>query len=198
MERVLFVCRRNIHRSKAAEIIFNHKAEQAGLDMRAESAGVRVSQPRLSSSHIVKALQRAGYSEATRTYSREVDSDLLLSAQLAFGIEDDQTDALFRNFPVLELNHLHALPRYVGRKIHVKDPEQIIRPSPLTWTSSFLPDSGATYWIKRHAGGIHPNDMQGVDRVFDETVRNLDLLITPLVDKLAHPSQTPTPSLVAR
>ena len=42
MKRVLFLCTGNFYRSRLAEILFNHLANERGLDWQAESSGLHV------------------------------------------------------------------------------------------------------------------------------------------------------------
>jgi protein-tyrosine phosphatase len=62
MDRVLFLCSGNYYRSRFAEIVFNHHAEERGLPWRAESRGLAIDgrNPGPISSHTLACLQERG------------------------------------------------------------------------------------------------------------------------------------------
>ncbi len=180
-EKILFVCTGNVHRSPAAEIIFNHLAEKTGLNIRAESAGTSPVADRVTNPYITGALGKAGY-PARATPSRPITEELLLSAKLVFGMEELHLEAIRRKFPHLNLANLYTLHKYVGGREPVKDPQDVIGRTPLSWLMQGLPSSA--YSIKVRFGGIDRADYNGVIRVFDETVSYIESLIKPLVYKL--------------
>lgn len=185
---VLFVCSYNILRSPTAEFIFNQKAQDAGLNMRARSAGTLAVDGKSSSFRMMDALRRAGYRQVEPTISHRINEELLKSASLVLGMEECHLERIRRDFQGLNLTSLDTLAGYVGEKGGVEDPESIIRNNPLSWTLRGLPYR--TYPLKKAVGGIHPADYDGVYRVFNETVAHLERLIDPLINKLSHPSAT--------
>lgn len=184
MPEVLFVCKSNIHRSPAAEVIFNDIAEQLGFPHGAESAGTSTRiDGRQSSSHIVRALRTNGYPKASRIGSRRISESLLTDSDLILAMEQKHVDAIRNMFPNLPLKDLHTLSEYVGLQGGIIDPENTIRNTLLSSFTRWLPSF--VFPLKARLTGIHPSDENGVKRVFDNTVFDLEKLIIPLIaDKL--------------
>lgn len=71
---VLFVCVHNSGRSVAAKLIFNHRAQKLGLDLRAESAGTNPAKH--VNTAVANALQSFGLN-ASDEIPKQLSDDLL-------------------------------------------------------------------------------------------------------------------------
>ena len=73
---VLFVCVHNSGRSVAAKLIFNHRAQKLGLDLKAESAGTNPAEH--VNTAVAKALQSFGLNALNET-PKQLSDELLQS-----------------------------------------------------------------------------------------------------------------------
>ena len=111
--RVLFVCRANVCRSPMAEAIFNALALDAGLDVRAESAGVRALRNEAMDPNARTALEEVGIYPGDHR-GRQVNRALVEEADLVLTMSPSQREELLDSFG----GYLHAidtLPGYTSR-----------------------------------------------------------------------------------
>lgn len=110
MRRLLFICTANYYRSRFAEAVFNHHAQERGLGWRAFSRGLNINA--VPEGHLSRAaalaLESRGiglhHTGATRVQISEQD---LLHADLAIGLKKDE------HRPMLEQAFPHLLERVV-------------------------------------------------------------------------------------
>lgn len=105
--RVLFLCSGNYYRSRFAEELFNHLAEQAGLSYRADSAGLwpqcHTHNPGPMSSHTMAALSERGIAlPAVLRAPRDVQQADVLGAALTVALkESEHRPFVLKLFPEL-------------------------------------------------------------------------------------------------
>lgn len=110
MRTVLFVCTANICRSPMAVGIFDALAEQRGLPVRAESAGVAALVGDVAATHACWATDELGI-EIGGHRARQVDADMLQKADLVLTMTPQHRDILHREFPEFR-EKIRSLPEY--------------------------------------------------------------------------------------
>jgi protein-tyrosine-phosphatase len=110
MQRVLFICTANICRSPMAEAIFNALAEDRGLDLRAQSAGVGALIDEPITPNASAALEEVGiHVEGHR--ARQVSEKILREADLVLAMSPWHVAELRRVFG--NSFEAYTLPNYV-------------------------------------------------------------------------------------
>lgn len=103
MQRVLFLCTGNYYRSRFAEILFNHLAEQQNLEWRADSRGIAAQsfqQPAPISPYTLDGLQaRNIYVESPRDPLQLVDADLIGVDRIIALYDREHRPLLAEHFP---------------------------------------------------------------------------------------------------
>lgn len=123
MNKVLFVCRANVCRSPMAEAIFNALAEDAGLDLRAESAGVAALEGGAMDVKARTALEELGiYPGAHR--ARQVTRALVEEADLVLTMSLRQHATLLDGYGASP-SRTHTLPAHSD---NTRDREEIADP----------------------------------------------------------------------
>jgi protein-tyrosine phosphatase len=92
---VLFLCTGNYYRSRFAEIVFNHAAEQRGLDWRAESRGLALERGANNvgplSQHAIRRLAQLGLPiKGYLRLPRQADEADLQGADLIIALKADE------------------------------------------------------------------------------------------------------------
>lgn len=113
MRRVLFVCTGNVCRSPMAEAIFNDLAEQKGLNIRAESAGVAALEGRPMTLEAEAALEEIGVQHEGVHRGRPVDGSTLDGADLVLTMGPWHVAEIRRSFGDVP-REICTLPEYVG------------------------------------------------------------------------------------
>ena len=112
VRRLLFVCTANLCRSPIAEAAFNVLAEEGGLDLRAESAGVAAREGRPMTPEAVCVLEeigvRAGAHQARRLRRTTLDGVDLVLTMSPWHVAEIRQE--FGDFA----SKIHVLPGYVG------------------------------------------------------------------------------------
>jgi protein-tyrosine phosphatase len=119
MKRVLFLCTGNYYRSRFAEVMFNHLAEEAGLVWRADSCGLNLAglgpeHPRPISKWTREGLKARGIeSKAILREPKQVCEADLTGAELVIALKEEE------HRPWMEKLH----PEWAGRVLywHVHD-----------------------------------------------------------------------------
>ncbi len=112
MKEVLFVCTANVCRSPMAEAMFNALAEDRGLDLRAESAGVRALEDEPMAPNASAALEEAGIYAQEGYRARQVSEKMLEEADLVLTMERRHVTELRRIFG--DSFEVHTLLGYVN------------------------------------------------------------------------------------
>lgn len=117
MKRVLFLCSGNYYRSRFAEELFNHLAEQRGLSYRADSAGLwpecHTHNPGPMSPHTLAALRERGIAVPAELRSpRDVQRADVADSDLTIALKDEEHRPwVMKLFPELldrvEFWHVH-------------------------------------------------------------------------------------------
>ena len=117
VKRILFLCSGNYYRSRFAEELFNHLAEQRGLPYRADSAGLwpecHTHNPGPMSPHTLAALNERGVHLPTELRSpRDVERADVADSVLTIAVKDAEHRPLITQlFPDLidrvEFWHVH-------------------------------------------------------------------------------------------
>src|SRR4051794_6612830 len=103
--RILFLCSGNYYRSRFAELLFNHLAEQAGIPHRADSAGLeiecRTRNPGPLSPHTIEALRERGIPlPSAPRIPRDVAADDFANADLVIALKDaEHRPMVMKHFP---------------------------------------------------------------------------------------------------
>ena len=116
---LLFLCTGNYYRSRFAELYFNARAEEAGLDWRAESSGLATDRPHNNegplSNHAIEQLARYGVNvEQPQRYPQQVQEGNLAAAELIIALkETEHRPLLAERFPLWQDRvvywHIHDL-----------------------------------------------------------------------------------------
>lgn len=106
MRKVLFLCTGNYYRSRYAEVVFNHEAQRLGIDWRAASAGLRLSDrnPGPISADALAGLRRRGIDGGAALGRVPVDAtdDCFRGAGLVVALKADEHHPLIQSrFPHL-------------------------------------------------------------------------------------------------
>lgn len=110
MQQLLFICTANYYRSRFAEAVFNHHAEQRALGWRAFSRGLNIDavpEGTLSRAAAVALEARGIGLHHTGPTRIQISQQDLLDADLAIGLKQDE------HRPMLE----RAFPELVGRVV---------------------------------------------------------------------------------
>lgn len=110
---MLFVCAANVCRSPMAAAIFNALAEDAGLQARAESAGVGALEDAPADRNAVVVLEEAGIPSPQDHRGRGVSRELLEEAELVVTMSPAQAEEIRRRSPEFS-EKVHPLPSYLG------------------------------------------------------------------------------------
>ena len=128
--RVLFVCRANVCRSPMAEAIFNALASDAGLDVRAESAGVTALRDEAMDHNARSALEEVGIYPGDHR-GRQVNRALVEEADLVLTMSSRQKQELLDSFG----GHSRAIDTLRGYTSRVPGREGIVDPHGSTMQS---------------------------------------------------------------
>jgi protein-tyrosine phosphatase len=112
MREVLFVCTANICRSPMAEAIFNTLAGDAGLDWRAQSAGILAVEGYPMAPEAAEVLAEAGI-PVEQHYSRVLTESMLYRANLVLAMTPAHVEEMNSAFGDLP-DCVHVLTEYVG------------------------------------------------------------------------------------
>lgn len=97
MKKVLFICTGNVCRSPMAAAMFNAMAEEEGLSVRAESAGVAALEDEAIAPHAATVMQDMGVD--TRAHrARQVAEEMIQDADLVLVMSPQHLAALRRTF----------------------------------------------------------------------------------------------------
>src|SRR3954464_12700304 len=103
VKQVLFLCSGNYYRSRYAEILFNHLAEQRSLPWRAFSRGLEIDgrNPGPLSRHPAAALERGGvpFEQSLRQPQPASDDDFRQAAKIVAVKEAEHRSLMTRKFP---------------------------------------------------------------------------------------------------
>lgn len=155
MNKILFVCRANVCRSPMAEAILNALAEDAGLGLRASSAGVAALEAAEMDAGARAALEEMGiYSGNHR--ARQVTRSLVEEADLVLTMSPRQRAKLLESFDISS-KKAHTLPAY---SVEASDREAIADPhgqSMQTYRAASRVIAGyVSALVERAAGGELP------------------------------------------
>ncbi len=110
VNKILFVCRANVCRSPTAEAILNALAEDASLELRAESAGVAALEDCAMDAEARTALEDLGIYPGDHR-PRQVTRTLVEKADLVLTMSPRQSAWILENFDVPS-DKIHILPSY--------------------------------------------------------------------------------------
>jgi protein-tyrosine phosphatase len=110
-KNILFICTANVCRSPMAEAMFNALAENRGLDLRAESAGVRALTGEPLAPNAGAALEEIGI-YAGNHHARQVSEIMLEGADLVLAMEPWHVEKLRQIFG--DSFEIYALQNYVN------------------------------------------------------------------------------------
>ena len=111
MKKVLFICTANICRSPMAEAMFNALAEDRGLDLRAESAGVAALRDEPMTPNAAAALEEIGIYVGEHS-ARQVSARMLEEADLVLTMSPWHVAELRRSFG--DTSQVRTLPEYAS------------------------------------------------------------------------------------
>jgi protein-tyrosine-phosphatase len=107
---ILFVCTGNTCRSPMAEVFLRHLAEDAGLAVTVQSAGIAASQGAPMSRHSATIVEKNGLRQ--QHHSQAASSKLMTWADLILTMTVSHKRALIQTFPHA-LDKIHLLKEYV-------------------------------------------------------------------------------------
>lgn len=110
MEKVLFICTANVCRSPMAAAIFNALAEDRGLAVRAESAGVAALERGSMASNAVVALGEIGVAPPPHR-ARQISRSMLENTDLVLAMTPEHVEVLRRSAADFA-DRIHTLPGY--------------------------------------------------------------------------------------
>lgn len=112
MVRVLFVCRANICRSPMAEAMLNALAQDAGIELRAESAGVAALKGEAMDPSARAVLEEIGIFAGDH-HARQVTPALVADVDLVLTMSGRQRAELLRSYGASP-DVVHTLPAYAN------------------------------------------------------------------------------------
>ena len=118
MKKILFVCTGNTCRSPMAEGIFNEFAHQKGIDAKALSAGIFVTE-RTVSKNAVKVMAELGIDISVHIPTR-IDDCLINESDLILTMTENHRKHLVSNGALAE--KVFTLAQYVGENCEISDP----------------------------------------------------------------------------
>jgi protein-tyrosine-phosphatase len=107
---ILFVCTGNTCRSPMAEVFLRHLAEDAGLAITVQSAGIAASQGAPMSRHSATIVENNGIRQ--QHHSQAASAKLILWADLILTMTVSHKRTLIQTFPQA-LDKIHLLKEYV-------------------------------------------------------------------------------------
>ena len=113
-QEVLFVCTANVCRSPMAEAIFNALADDAGLYIRAHSAGIAALEGEPMSSKARETLQEIGIRTGDHR-ARQIHEEMLKTADLVLAMTPQHV-AKLRRLSEGSSHKVHTLPEYAGMR----------------------------------------------------------------------------------
>lgn len=118
MKKILFVCTGNTCRSPMAEGIFNEFAHQHGIDAKALSAGIFVTE-RTVSKNAVKVMAELGIDISVHIPTR-IDDCLVNDSDLILTMTENHKKHLVSNGA--SADKVFTLAEYVGEDFEISDP----------------------------------------------------------------------------
>jgi protein-tyrosine phosphatase len=119
MKRILFLCTGNYYRSRFAEALFNHLAQQSGLKARAASRGLRVKPDGVTnvgpiSRHALEGLAARATAPPPEEYPRQVTEGDLRKADVIIALKEAEHRPLMESqfpahAPQVRYWHVHDL-----------------------------------------------------------------------------------------
>ncbi|MBI2133987.1 hypothetical protein HYU11_04865 [Candidatus Woesearchaeota archaeon] len=182
MIRILYVCRENIRRSPAAKIITEQKLSRTGLESKVDSAGIDNPQSIGMDYAMQLALISKGYQIQTQHHAKQLTEELATNAHYIFCMTDNQKRLVKERYPSIK-GIVAVLARYSEKGNEISDPTDRIGKVHLYPVFSLLPFF-LREMIYRAAGKTDPRDKQGVEKVFQDTINELELCIDKVISNL--------------
>jgi len=183
--KLLYICRANIIRGPAAEIITEKKnyTEKWNItDLVVSSAGINYTSYPGIKPEMKEALKRLGYPSKQHT-PRKVTEDLLYEQDLILCMTGEQVKEISERFPRLKKEKINTLFGYAGLSGEIDDPHGLVGRIQLFSMLEKTPHKFrqlAYYFF----GKTDPRDYEGIIRMYEGIAKKIEKGVDGVLEKM--------------